>query len=421
MKGIGEMSLPRLQARGWTVVGLWAVGLGFVPPASAGGRIALTFDDGPCPFFTPRALDLLDQYGAKATFFYVGQRLARAPHLAQMVAARGHEIENHTFSHKNLNQLTPSQVCDQILWTCRLVERQTGVRPRYVRPPYNALNEATREIGRRLGVKFVQWTIDPRDWQKQRTSNQIVRHVMDHVQEGSVVLLHETRQTLQALPDLLEQLRRAGFQSVTLAELWGETSRQGPAPRRRVAPPPVPPASSPFGPPPPSLGLARPPRPVVKIYCGKGGWDEAGLASGYRYELVVGSRSDRGGAGSLDGPPSWAWQGKGEVQFHLQVPPGIEGALSLYLRQDPWAWDCQELLVNHRPRGKFWGSRWVHTVLDKSLTAAGTLLVRVVGSRATVRICEVVLEVWEGFRWAAVLPPPEKSQVRPKAQTKKLL
>lgn len=388
-------------------MGLWAVGIGFVHPAGAGGRVALTFDDGPCPFFTRPALDLLEQYGARATFFYVGQRLARAPHLAPLVAARGHEVENHTFGHKNLTQLTPSQVRDQILWTATLIARQTGAWPRYVRPPYNALNEATREVGQGLGMKFVSWTVDPRDWQKERTADQIVRYVMGRVQDGSIVLLHETRRTLEALPDLLEQLHRAGFQLVTLAELWNEAVPGKPGRRGRPAPPaparrPQFPAVS--GPPNPRSGPLGPFRPAIWIHCGKDGRDEAVLAPGYGYELLLGCRTeaDRGAS------PGWAWQGEGEVQFHLQVPPGIQGTLSLYLQPDAGFWRIHELWINQRPVARFRSSRRVRVALDRSLTAAGALLVRVWGGRNLVRLCEVILEVGE-----ALLPtgPPRAGRL----------
>lgn len=409
-RGTGEMkggtAIP-WRGRGWAVLGLWAVGIGFVHPAGAGGRVALTFDDGPCPFFTQPALDLLEQYGAQATFFYVGQRLARAPYLAPLVVARGHEVENHTFGHKNLTQLTPSQVRDQILWTAILIARQTGVWPRYVRPPYNALNEATREVGQGLGMKFVSWTIDPRDWQKGRTKDQIVRHVMGRVQDGSIILLHETRRTLEALPALLEQLHRAGFRMVTLAELWNEAvpgkpgMRGQPAPQSPAGRPQFPGSSGPLLLRSGSLG---PFRPAVWIHCGKGGRDEAVLAPGYGYELLLGSRAEVG-----RGPrPGWAWQGEGEVRFHLQVPPGIQGALSLYLQPDAGTWRSQELWINQRSVGRFRGSRWVRVALDKSLTTAGTLLVRLWGGRDLVRICEVILEVGE-----ALLPagPPRPGRL----------
>ena len=392
--------------KGWAVLGVWAVVAGLAHPAGAGGRVALTFDDGPCASFTRPALDLLERYGGRATFFYVGQRLARAPHLAPLVAARGHEIGNHTFGHKNLTQLTPSQVRDQLLWTATLIARQTGVWPRYVRPPYNALNAAVEEVGRRLRMKFVSWTIDPRDWQKERTASQIVRHVMGRVRDGSIILLHETPRTLEALPDLLEQLHRAGFQLVTVAELWNEAVPRKPWPPVRpapVAPPRWPPLLSSSVPPGGPWRAPGPLPPAVWIHCGKGGWDEAELMPGYGYELLRGCRIEAGGGPRRGGPP-WAWQGEGEVQFHLQVPPGIQGALSLYLRPEG-IWRVQELWINQQPRGRFRGSRWVRVAVDKSLTAAGALLVRVWGGRDLVRICEVLLEVGE-----ALLPagPPRR-------------
>jgi peptidoglycan/xylan/chitin deacetylase (PgdA/CDA1 family) len=385
-------------------------------PARAGGRVALTFDDGPRPSFTEEALALFDQYGASVTFFYVGQMLAHYPQLAGLAAARGHEIENHTFDHKNLARLSQAGIRDQILRTSALIEKQTGSRPRYMRPPYNAINSDVRATLEGLGMECMRWTIDPRDWDRSRTSDVIVRHVMDRVKDGSIILLHETKRTLRALPDLLSQLRKRGFQMVTVAELMGHPGLARPGRPAPPSPAPGPPSVPPQVPnnlplPAEILVLDRQPRPVVKIHCGKGGRDEVELlAPNYGYELILGSREDHSVGGVPSDVPQWAWYDAAEVQFRLRVPPAAVGAVNLFLKQDPQARWGQELLIDHQYVGKYKGSRWVGYALDEALTGDGSLLVQVLGIGDPVRVCEVIFEIEEALSPTAdtVAARPEK-------------
>jgi peptidoglycan/xylan/chitin deacetylase (PgdA/CDA1 family) len=184
-----------------------------LPPAAAG--VALTFDDGPDPDGTPPLLDLLARHGVRATFFVVGKRAAEHPGLLRRIAAAGHALGNHTFSHVDCRRLGPDQLVDELARTDRAV-RDAGLEAAALpfRPPWGRL---TLRQYRRVAADrpVVLWSVNPYDFCS--TPDQIVRACAG-AGPRDVVLLHDRKpQTREALPAILERLAARGLPTVTLA------------------------------------------------------------------------------------------------------------------------------------------------------------------------------------------------------------
>ncbi|MBK0386407.1 MULTISPECIES: polysaccharide deacetylase family protein [unclassified Streptomyces] len=190
--------------------------------SAAAPRVALTFDDGPHPLYTPRVLDILREYGVPATFFCVGLHAdAHADTLAS-VAAAGHSIGNHTWSHPFLPDLTQEELYFQIDATNRAVERVTGTAPHLLRPPYGSRSPDILGWLADRGMTTVLWDNDPCDWASPGTES-IVRTAVEQTANGSIVLLHDGNgdrsQTVEALPGIIEQLLATENKFVTVDEI----------------------------------------------------------------------------------------------------------------------------------------------------------------------------------------------------------
>jgi cellulose synthase/poly-beta-1,6-N-acetylglucosamine synthase-like glycosyltransferase/peptidoglycan/xylan/chitin deacetylase (PgdA/CDA1 family)/spore germination protein YaaH len=213
------------------------------------GKLALTFDDGPDPDFTPQVLDILKEKGVHASFFIIGQNAAAYPGLVQRLVAEGHDVGNHTFTHPNLGELPGALVTLEINATERLFEALTGRSMRLFRAPYLGDAEPTTadeivpmEIAQNMGYLSVGLHVDPNDWQGP-TADQIIQRVLAQVSDpnpdirGHVILLHDSggdrSATVAALPRLIDALRAEGYEFVRVSELAGMTHDQ--------AMPPVPP------------------------------------------------------------------------------------------------------------------------------------------------------------------------------------
>jgi peptidoglycan/xylan/chitin deacetylase (PgdA/CDA1 family) len=181
--------------------------------------VVLTFDDGPDAEYTPKVLDILAKYDAKATFFEVGQNVQKHPELTKRIHAAGHSVENHTWTHADLRKLSATAFRQQVMSTDQAIRAQIGSTPGCLRPPYGGMNAAVRQRAKALGKDLVVWTVDSRDWTKPGTAA-IVQHVMKHVHSGSVILMHDgggnRTQTVAALPTILKTLKAQGYGFRTL-------------------------------------------------------------------------------------------------------------------------------------------------------------------------------------------------------------
>jgi peptidoglycan/xylan/chitin deacetylase (PgdA/CDA1 family) len=191
--------------------------------------VALTFDDGPDPLFTPRLLEILRGEGVAATFFVIANRAAARPDLVRQMLADGHEVGNHTLSHARLTDLPELVVRHEILEAQRVLETITGERARLFRPPYGRINEAIFRMAKEeAGLTTVMWSVDSRDWEG-ISAREIREKVLANLAPGSIILMHCAggvsegfTSTLEALPSILEALRSRGYRPVTLGNALGE-------------------------------------------------------------------------------------------------------------------------------------------------------------------------------------------------------
>jgi len=188
-------------------------------------RVALTFDDGPDPVWTPRLLDALGQAGVRGTFFLVGERAERAPALVRRMVAEGHEIGNHSWSHRSLWMCGPRVTAREIGRAHDRLASLTGVPPRHFRPPWGMVNAAMFPALRRVGERCVFWSLQP-EGRRPRSAQRQVADVLGRAHPGAIVDLHDAEGTpgaparlLQALPAMLAGLRERGYTFSTIADL----------------------------------------------------------------------------------------------------------------------------------------------------------------------------------------------------------
>jgi peptidoglycan-N-acetylglucosamine deacetylase len=198
-----------------------------LPEAAARrGEVSLTFDDGPDPEVTPRVLDLLEAAGARATFFCIGRRAEAFPGLAAEIARRGHRVENHTYRHPNAFAFyLPPGLREEIGRAQDALERITGRRPRYFRPPAGFRNPFVDWVLRRSGLRLVSWTRRGFD-ALERDPGRIARRLLHGLAPGDVLLLHDglalenggNPVVLEVLPRVLDALVARGLRSVPFEE-----------------------------------------------------------------------------------------------------------------------------------------------------------------------------------------------------------
>lgn len=195
--------------------------------ASGDGRepaIALTFDDGPGEA-TPLILDTLKSAGIRATFFLCGQNVERFPELARRIAAEGHQIGNHTYSHPHLFWKTPGRIAREITRAQSVIEHATGCRPKVFRPPYGVRWFGLFPILAINQLSAVMWSVNGVDWRF--PPERIVRRVLKRSKAGSIILLHDgvphhedgnRRATAEALPEIVRVLGER-YRFVTVSEM----------------------------------------------------------------------------------------------------------------------------------------------------------------------------------------------------------
>jgi len=182
--------------------------------------IAMTFDDGPHPQNTPRLLDMLRERNIKATFYVVGRSVNMYPEITRRIVAEGHEIGNHTWTHRNLTRLSNASVRDEMERTRDIIVATCGVKPRTMRPPYGALRQSQRNwIYQEFGYPTILWNVDPEDWKRPGLSV-VTSRILNNTRNGSIVLAHDLHKpTVDAMPKTLDGLLRRGFKFITVSQL----------------------------------------------------------------------------------------------------------------------------------------------------------------------------------------------------------
>lgn len=221
---IARDSFPDLAAGGMT--------------GTSGGRVALTFDDGPDPRTTPLVLDTLRERGVKATFFVVGGQVDENPGLLRRIVQEGHTLGNHTYDHADMSGLSPEKMRSELLSTQEAVDRAIGYHysMALMRPPYgnpyldgSGALPAFRRVVREQRLFPVMWTVDPGDYLFGGRPGGVVRSVVRADEAGQrderdeVLLLHDNqRQTAEALPEIMDHYERSGREFANVGELLAD-------------------------------------------------------------------------------------------------------------------------------------------------------------------------------------------------------
>lgn len=179
-------------------------------------KIALTFDDGPHPYYTEQLLDGLKERDVKVTFFVLGKHAEQYPDLVQRMNDEGHLIGNHTYSHIQLSKQNREAFKEELVKTSELIESLTGQEVQYVRPPYGTWD---RKFEEELNMFPVLWTIDPLDWSSKNVAG-IVQKVTAKAKENSIILMHdEYKTTVTAVFQIIDELQEEGYEFVTVDEI----------------------------------------------------------------------------------------------------------------------------------------------------------------------------------------------------------
>jgi len=184
----------------------------------ASRAIALTIDDGPDPAYTPQVLQILHTYQVTATFSMIGREVAAYPQLARAVAAAGHQIANHTWTHADLAGLSARHVDSEMTWASEAIHAATGIHPSLFRAPYGAWSAAVIRRCEHMKMVPLDWSVDPRDWAQPGT-RRIIRTIMTTTRPGSIILEHDgggdRSETVAALRVVVPRLLADGYHFVT--------------------------------------------------------------------------------------------------------------------------------------------------------------------------------------------------------------
>lgn len=187
-------------------------------------NIALTIDDGPELLNTPMILQTLQKYQVKATFFLLGEQIARYPLTTKKIQEAGHEIGNHSYSHPHFDTISLQKAKVEILKTEVLCREVLDVTPKIIRPPYGMMTEEQIHYYKEKGYKIVDWSVDPMDWYTQN-ENSIYTSVIHSIHNGAIILLHcsgnqnRREATIKAIDRMIPTLQNQGYRFVTVSQL----------------------------------------------------------------------------------------------------------------------------------------------------------------------------------------------------------
>lgn len=181
--------------------------------------VALTFDGGPSPT-TPGLLDILKQENLHATFFVQGKgHIAKYPEILRRISAEGHEIGNHTWTHKDLTDIDVADARQELTGTQNTIEKVTGTRPILMRPPEGRTNRDVAKICKDLGLAQVLWSVTAKDYET-TDSALITKRVLDQTHRDGIILLHDLHKgTVPAVPGIIKALKQRGYTIVTVSQL----------------------------------------------------------------------------------------------------------------------------------------------------------------------------------------------------------
>lgn len=200
--------------------------------------VAITFDDGPNPIYTPQILDILKEKDVKATFFVVGLHVKKYPEIARRIVAEGHDIGNHTYTHKDLVPSTRRMVLAQVHKTDHVIKHVTGVATNLFRPPRGIYSSAVRKLlVDEERYHFILWSVSSTDWRKISPGN-ILKRVARYTRPGAILLFHDSgalirreggsrENTVESLGMVIDYLRGKGYEIMPITEMIRRIEEEG--------------------------------------------------------------------------------------------------------------------------------------------------------------------------------------------------
>ena len=194
--------------------------------------IALTFDDGPSPTFTPEVLDILKKGNAHGTFFVIAHEVEKYPDIVRRMVYEGNEIANHTYNHKYLNNISKEDLRAELNLAESVIKKAVGSKPKLFRPPGGYYNKEIVDVSKEQGYKVIIWSWEQQsgDWANPGTET-IIRRVLKNVSSGNIVVFHDRGgdryQTIRALPPIIAELKKQGYKLVTVSEMLESTTKTG--------------------------------------------------------------------------------------------------------------------------------------------------------------------------------------------------
>jgi peptidoglycan-N-acetylglucosamine deacetylase len=192
--------------------------------------IAITFDDGPNPIYTPQILDIFSEVNGKATFFMIGEQIERFPEIAKKALELGHEIGNHTFTHPKLSQLSREECFEEIKQTETLIKELVGGKSVVFRPPYLDFNDEIVSVLSQMGYPMIgAINMEAKDWEMPGVEF-ILEKTRYCVKDGSILIFHDgygdRSQTVEAVRTLVSELTSLGYKLVTVSELLNHSQAE---------------------------------------------------------------------------------------------------------------------------------------------------------------------------------------------------
>jgi peptidoglycan/xylan/chitin deacetylase (PgdA/CDA1 family) len=219
-KAPGQLVIREGKISGKFVSSTFRPSASFKPP----NAVALTFDDGPSPTNTMKILRVLERFGVKATFFVIGRSASYHPSIVRAEIAAGMEVGNHSWSHPYIppfKKLPTRVIRDEIARTQHEL-LSLGTSSGLFRPPGGTFSQEVIDIAQQSDTRLVLWSIDPKDWLRGRTSQQITNAVLSNVSPGAIIILHDgggdRSATVAALPAIIRGIRAKGLDLVTVGE-----------------------------------------------------------------------------------------------------------------------------------------------------------------------------------------------------------